>query len=141
MAKARQGGDTGEQILSVFPVEYDPEMLEIIRLVLFDQTRYTLLPELWDVFGAGAFLKFLQVFSGQEFVVPSTDLLIRVIHHASIYRALKRNRSSANVDYLARQYDISAVTVWTWFQRVEAVMKAHEEGSGGGGMGYNERFG
>lgn len=46
------------------------EHLDIIKLVLLHEGRYTYLSEIFDVFGSDNFLKFLDIYSGVTFDVP-----------------------------------------------------------------------
>ena len=107
---------------SIIGEDFNEDTMEAIRLLLLEKSRYTLLPELYEVFGKDHFLKFLDVFAGSEFQVPDRDTLMRVIENASAYVSMRRNSHAATVDYLAKRYNVSTTTIWNRYRRTEKIV-------------------
>ena len=66
------------------------EQIDILKLVLLYSDQFSLLPELYDVFGQEKLLKFLDTFSGTTVKVPPADVLERAVRDISIYLRLKK---------------------------------------------------
>lgn len=70
----------------------------------------TLLPELHDIFGREATLRFLEIFAGSTLIVPRIDQLQKLARNVEIYFRLERAPDSQHAEVvriLADDFEIS----------------------------------
>lgn len=103
--------------------EYDDDIMEVIRLQILEKSKYSLLPELFDIFGKESFLKFLDIFAGHTFQVMDRKSLLRVIEDASIYTAMRRNPHAATVNYLAKRFECTNTSILHRFKKCKKVVE------------------
>jgi len=97
----------------------------LVLLLLIDQ-RFSLLPELYRVFGAKKLLLFLEIFSGMTFNVISRKKLLELYRDVHIYTAISNAGPSKRnvINDLARQYSLDSDVVRKIYKRVaECVQK------------------
>jgi len=85
--------------------EYSDTYLRLLAL----GGQHSLLPELSRVFDKKEVLKFLDVFAGVQFTVPTREALFNAVRNADIYLCLANETDT--VSGLARKYDIDQSTV------------------------------
>lgn len=66
------------------------EDVDVLKVIMLYYNDLSLLPELLDVFGGEAFIKFLDVFGGTTIEVPSSDVIERASRDVSIYLRLEK---------------------------------------------------
>lgn len=97
----------GDDALSII----DPEVrrhFPIFMALLFQRVQRTLLPEILDIFGQEAFLKFIDVFAGTTVTVPDRTVLTNLVRDADIYARLQEGEST---EALADKYGITTEAV------------------------------
>lgn len=75
-------------------------------LVLLNTDSYSLLPELYDVFGEENLMKFLDIFAGNTIKVPSKKKFASAIQKIDIYNRLE-NKNKPTIISLAQEYEVS----------------------------------
>ncbi|OHD27867.1 MAG: hypothetical protein A2Y38_21590 [Spirochaetes bacterium GWB1_59_5] len=63
------------------------DRVQLIKLMLLRDDRYSVLPLLYEMFGEEAFFRFLSVFAGVTFRVPSAARLERAVRDVRSYMA------------------------------------------------------
>jgi Mor family transcriptional regulator len=100
----------------------DPKLREHVdtfRVLLLQTCSQTIFPELLEVFGAEAVIKFMDIFGGTVIKVPSRSFLEQVTRDVDIYNMVKNSieRETA-VDYLSYKYDTSNEHIMDCYNRV-----------------------
>jgi hypothetical protein len=62
-----------------------PQYIDVLLLVLLHSDEYSLLPDLYEIFGEESLLKFLDIFAGSTITVPSQDQLATAARNVDIY--------------------------------------------------------
>jgi hypothetical protein len=83
-------------------------------------TRNTLIPELYEVFGDQHLMRFLDLFAGTRFEVPSRDLILTALRDADIYATLAVHKDT--VRGLATKYGVKEHQVADAYARVAAIV-------------------
>ena len=83
------------------------EYIDIFYLILLVHDKFTLLPEIMEVFGKESLMKFLSVFSGVTFRVPSLGDLKSSARSVDIYVSLSRSNNSTQKKYLGEKYGLT----------------------------------
>lgn len=81
--------------------------VDAFRLTLIDRTPKTIFPELVEIFGSEAAVKFMDIFHGLTIKVPSRELLDFCVRDADIYARLSSAYSSSAVHALAEKYKVT----------------------------------
>ncbi len=103
------------------------EHIDALQVSLLRAGKNTLLPELYDIFGKEALLKFLDTFAGTTVQIPSKKVLESAIRDTYIYLTLNsalksgKKKKSDVVKLLAARYDITGPEVLN----IYADMKLH----------------
>lgn len=99
--------------------------VDVFQVVLLNAAEHTPLPELLDIFGKESVVKFLDIFSGVTFQVPSKEVLTTSARDVDIYVTLARTGtdSEQTVSDLSTKYDVSAQQVRDCYDRVDILMK------------------
>ncbi len=100
--------------------------IEVFYVLLVSSGKYTFLPELYDIFGKEATIKFLQIFAGCTFKVPSVKKLRLLARDTTIYVRLERANKAQHeliVKNLADDYNLGEDRV----RVIYAKMKVHLE--------------
>jgi len=92
-----------------------------LLLLLTIDSEYSLLPELYDIFGKEKLVEFLDVFGGTTISVPSRDKLIKYIDMIEVYSMIEKN---PNIDRyeLGREFDVSVDTIVRWNEKVKSLL-------------------
>ena len=103
--------------------------LDILKVALIDCCADTHMPELYEIFGKEAFLRFLDVFSGATIVCPPREVLHRCIRNVGIYLridgALDGSKSQLIRD-LAAKYKLTQGVVMRIYVDMEARLKRYQ---------------
>lgn len=114
-------GLASTSILDVRATDYANLFAEIMTIVGND----TLLPEIFEIFGNEAAIKFLDIFAGNNVVVPSKDLVVKAVRDAHIYHELVV-QETGDPHSLARLYEIDFRTVNNIAARTSEALVAHK---------------
>jgi hypothetical protein len=82
-------------------------------LVLLKTDSYSLLPELYDVFGEENLMKFLDIFAGNTIKVPSKKEFSKAIQKIDIYNRLENKKNSTSALLLSQEYEVSVEYIRT----------------------------
>jgi hypothetical protein len=96
------------------------ELVEVFVPVLLAWTQRTLIPELYEVFGPERLMRFLDLFAGTRFEVPSRDLILTAVRDADIYATLAAHKDT--VRGLATKYGVEEHRVADAYARVAALV-------------------
>lgn len=116
-------------VVTALPRVFDPAIMEhfdIVEVLLVVDNATTVIPEIFEIFGAEKGIEFLDVFSGQKIDVPSVAKLARTIRRAMMYGEMrKRGRLNdpENAELVAARFRTDATEVLDACRRVDAVMK------------------
>ena len=97
------------------------ELVEVFIPVLLAWTRETLIPELSEVFGPEPLMRFLDLFAGTRFEVPSRDVILQALRDADIYARLAAHKDT--VRGLATKYRVEEHRVADAYARVAALVR------------------
>src|SRR5262245_28828688 len=125
-------------LIRLFDQDVD-ELVEIFIPIVLAWTRKTLIPELYEVFGAECLMRFLDVFAGTRFEVPSREVIMRALRDAEIYHGLVTRRESPAG--LARRFDIEERAVEETAARVAGLLDGNGVHHGNGHRRRAERTG
>lgn len=101
--------------------------LDILAVILLARSRETLLPELLEIFGREATLKFLDIFGDCEFKVPPREELERAVRDTEIYLRLTQSKrpgdawDDAVVKELVDRYDLTREHLFDVYQGIRAI--------------------
>jgi Mor family transcriptional regulator len=98
------------------------ELVEVFIPVMLAWTRKTLIPELYEVFGPEQLMRFLDLFAGTRFEVPSRDVILQALRDADVYVRLAAGRDT--VRDLATKYGVAEHQVADAYARVAAIIGA-----------------
>lgn len=76
-------------------------------MVLLNTDSYSLLPELYDVFGEDNLIKFLDVFAGNTITVPGKKKFASAVQKIEIYSRLEVKKNKPTIKELADEYEVS----------------------------------
>ena len=107
-------------LIRLFDREVD-ELVEVFIPVLLTWTRKTLIPELYEVFGPEQLMRFLDLFAGTRFEVPSRDVILQALRDAEIYATLAAHKDT--VRGLATKYGVEEHRVADAYARVAALVR------------------
>ena len=119
-------------LIRIFDRDVD-ELVEVFIPLVLGWAGKTLIPELYEVFGAERLMRFLDLFAGTRFEVPSREVLLRALRDAEIYRALAAERDS--LAGLSRKFGIDECTVQEAYERAAGLLNgvnSHGNGNGNG---------
>ena len=88
--------------------------------ILLAWTRETLIPELYEVFRPEQLMRFLDLFAGTRFEVPSRDVILTALRDADIYARLAEHKDT--VRGLATKYRLAEHQVADAYARVAAIV-------------------
>jgi len=96
-----------------------PRFIDTFAAVLIYHYEETLLPDLIDVFGPKMLPKFLDVFAGTTFEVPTRRKIEEVVRNVSIYLSIKEGRLT--IDEAARKHDLTRGMIRLIFGQVRKI--------------------
>ena len=101
--------------------------LDILAVVMLVRSKETLLPELLEIFGREASLKFLDIFGGCTFKVPPREEVERMVRDTEIYLRLTQTKKldsgwdDATVKELMDRYELTKEHLFDIFQGIRAM--------------------
>jgi hypothetical protein len=104
-------------------------LIDVFVPVMLAWTRTTLITELYEVFGNQHLMRFLDLFAGTRFEVPSRDLILTALRDADIYATLAAHKDT--VRGLATKHGVAEHRVQDAYARVAAIV-AVTKGKGNG---------
>jgi|WetSurSiteA1Bulk_404760.scaffolds.fasta_scaffold00320_20 Mor family transcriptional regulator len=99
------------------------DYLEVFQVLFVDKVSDTVLPELLDIFGHDALLKFLDIFCGTTIKIPDRDVLKTVLRNTEIYTSMKRGNT--DIKYLARKHNINEHTIREIYSQVKETLSKY----------------
>ena len=103
--------------------------IDILQVALIECAGNTHIPELYEIFGKEAFLKFLDIFSGSTIVCPSRIVLEEAIRNVGIFlkleEALEGSRNKLVKD-LAIKYGITSGAVRKVYMDMEDSLRRYK---------------
>ena len=69
-------------------------LIDVFIPVMMAWTRTTLITELYEVFGNQHLMRFLDLFAGTRFEVPSRDVILQALRDADIYARLAAHKDT-----------------------------------------------
>lgn len=97
--------------------------VEVFYALLISSGRYTFLPELYDIFGREATIRFLEIFAGCRIKVPSVERLENLARSTAIYVRLRQagneKRQAMITQILAEEYDLTEDRIRTIYQKTK----------------------
>jgi len=110
-----------QKLLLVNPVTRS--QLDAVMVYLYYLDEFSLLPELYEVFGKEKLMDFLDIFSGCEFRVPSRNILERAARDVTIYSRVKlhegKDTESEVVADLASHFSLSEAGIRKIYKAVK----------------------
>lgn len=107
----------------------DPQIrshVDTLRVILLNACARTVFPELLDIFGPDAVIKFMDIFGGLTIKVPDRSFLIQAIRDVDVYTMMsKALDDSATIAYLSKKYDIPGEYVREIHNRVKLVREKY----------------
>jgi hypothetical protein len=96
------------------------EHVDTFRVLLLSQCAKTVFPELLEIFGIEAVLKFLDIFGGLVVKVPDRSFLEDAVRDVDVYHTLSKTTDpEASEDFLAIKYDTDPGFIRDCFRRVQ----------------------
>jgi hypothetical protein len=99
-------------------MDVDAKTIELLRVVLIRCDKYSFLPELYDVFGGEATIKFLQIFAGCSFTVPKQDVIKQALQDVEIYRSVSRLPTKDTIEFLSQEYELPRKLILAAYKNV-----------------------
>lgn len=103
--------------------------VDLLYLLLVHSNRFSSLPELYEIFGKEALIKFLDIFEGQRLTVPSAKDLKKAVREVNIYSRLidKPKGTRAKVmRELASDYTMTVKDVAGVFAQMRELMQSYK---------------
>lgn len=97
--------------------------VRVLFLALLNSDAYSVLPEIYEVFGREQTLKFLDVFAGSTIKVPTRKKLQECIRDVDIFCTLEYTKHPPTKKELADQYDLSESSIKEIYKRVKSLTK------------------
>lgn len=94
--------------------------LHPLSLVLMHEDEFGLLPEVFQVFGEEAMIRFFDIFAGRTFSIPDRDVLARRMRDVRVWIVMSQAPDSAPA--LAQEYGISQTAVHEINRTIGALM-------------------
>lgn len=94
--------------------------------LLVSSGKYTFLPELYDIFGREATIKFLEIFAGCRIKVPRIERLEELARATAIYVRIEQvpeRRKPSIIQILAEEYEVTEDRI----RSIHAKTKKHLE--------------
>jgi hypothetical protein len=100
--------------------------IDVLKIVVQMACPKSHIPEIYEVFGRDQLLKFLDIFSGLTFKVPTRELLEKymrdVVVYLTLFKAPPTQRGRA-IKALAKRYETTAGDIRSTFVRLEKAFK------------------
>lgn len=103
--------------------EESAKYVDVLMLVLLHNDEYSLLPDLYEVFGEKALLKFLDIFAGCELKVPAQEQLAVLVRNVDVYIKMRDIGGDATQAALAEYYDIDGSRVRQIYREIRDLVE------------------
>ena len=114
----------GQEIRILDP--QDRDLADTFRVIMLSACSQTIFPELLEIFGYDAVIKFMDVFGGLTVKVPSRTFLKQATRDIDIFRMMKDSPDQeVAVDFLANKYDMDPVYVRDCYARVKSIRERY----------------
>lgn len=111
------------RLKELYYTEHPEKGIDPIRVMLDLNSKYTLLPDLFEIFGRESFLKFIKVFGGKSIVkIPSYRDLEKSFEAVAIWQALRKSNTPEMVKRLCNRYSMKESEVRAAYQRIEGLL-------------------
>ena len=103
--------------------------VDLLYLLLVHSNRFSSLPELYEIFGKEALIKFLDIFEGQRLTVPSAKDLKKAVREVNIYSRLidkPRGTRAKVMRELASDYTMTVKDVAGVFAQMRELMQSYK---------------
>ena len=100
--------------------------VDAFYVLLVTSGNYTFLPELYDIFGRDATLKFLEVFAGCSLSVPKVEKLEKLARNAAIYLRIEQaslKQQPSIVESLSEEYNLTESQVRRVFAKTKVKLE------------------
>lgn len=84
---------------------------DVLMLLIMTEEKFTFLPEFLKMFDVETFFKFLELFAGVTFNVPSKEKLTKMFRDVHIWAQLSE-KGAASASELAAQYNLDKNSVY-----------------------------
>jgi hypothetical protein len=106
----------------------DRKQLDTLYIVLLHYSDHSILPELYEIFGEEAMIRFLDLFGGMTIKVPAHDELKKTIRDVNIYLRLKSSpKYTETVKELMNEYELDDKYVEQIGREVGAIVEQQRE--------------
>jgi len=118
---------TGIRIVNTKVAANHKSFRNALEIALMMSHKYTLLPEIYSVFGRDGLLKFIDVFGGCTFTVPSQEDFMRTVMEVQIYLEMNnREKFDLKMKDIADRYGISVQSVLSIYKDMRSTVGALE---------------
>lgn len=97
--------------------------VNILLLILLNDDAYSFLPEINDIFGEEAVLKFLDIFSGTTIKVPNNKKLNKSVLEVEIFSRIEYSKYEVSYKELAKEYSMREDTVERYYLKIKDLLK------------------
>lgn len=101
--------------------------VDVVHLVLMSYASRSVIPELYEIFGKEAMIKFIDIFAGCTFRVPSREVFERAVMDTEIYLEYCRTPLPSTIDSMATRYAVTEGEIWRSVGRVNTICRAMEK--------------
>lgn len=101
--------------------------IDPLEAVLYLNAKYTLLPELFEVFGHDNTMKFLELFGGKTLKVPPVLEMQKAFDYLGIWSSLRKSNNPTTVKRLCKRYEMSYAEVREAYRRVQDMFNAQQK--------------
>jgi len=107
---------------------YDRKIFkDLLLFALITGNKYSIIPELYTIFGKDNFLKFVDLFGGATIEVPSHEDLLRTVRNVQMFLDVRNQKNGKpSASEIASKYGVTKVTVLRAYHSM--VQKLDEEG-------------
>lgn len=94
------------------------KLIDPLQVALLVDTRFSVLPELYEVFGPSALLEFLDIFGGATIKIPTREELEVYLRDVIIYANYNEKRRS-----LCTRYNLTDSELLTIYNRMKTLLE------------------
>ena len=101
---------------------------DIFLVALIDAAGNTLVPEIREIFGESATLKFLQIFEGRTIKVPRYEVIRKAVRDVGLYVDVHATRKSdfTAIGRIAQKYGCTVDAARSTYMRIRALVRQLE---------------
>lgn len=106
--------------------EFVKQNADVLLLLILTEEKFNLLPEFLKIFDVETFFKFLEIFAGATFNVPSKERLLKMYRDIHVWSALS-NKGKGSVDELAELYSLDKNSLYSIKTNMDAILKQNKD--------------